>query len=87
MIGAELSRVLQRLLLPVQWQKGESKYQNNKPGSSLSMHQNGKNVAVQMEQQNLNSSILVAKFEWQKHAQELRFWDRNSSSAPQQNST
>ena len=67
MIGAELSRVLQRLLLPVQWQKGESKYQNNKPSSSLSIHQNGKNVVVQMER-HLNSNFLVAKFELQKHA-------------------
>ena len=69
MIGAEWSKVLQHLLLPVQWQKGESKYQNNKPGSSLSMLQNGKIFAVQIEQQNLNSNILVAKFEQQKHAQ------------------
>ena len=68
MIGAELSKVLQRLLLPGQWQKGESKYQNKKPSSSLSMHQNCKNVEVQMEQQSLNSKFLVAKFELQKHA-------------------
>ena len=65
MIGAELSRALQRLLLPVQWQKGESKYQSNKPSFSLSIHQNGKNVAVQMEQQNLNSNFLAPNFESQ----------------------